>query len=100
VEDSVYVAPGATGRGVGRALLAAVVERCEGLGLRMMYAFIGDSENAASIGLHRSLGFQVSGTLKPAGFKHGRWVDVVVMQRRLGDGDGSAPEGPGWMAAT
>ena len=99
VEDSVYVAPGEMGRGVGRALLAAVVARCEGLGLRMMYAFIGDSENAASIGLHRSAGFEVSGVMRPAGFKHGRWVDVVVMQRRLGEGDSSPPEGPGWMAA-
>ena len=97
VEDSLYVAPDRTGQGVGRALLSTVIERCTGLGLRQMYAFIGDSGNAASIGLHRSLGFEVSGVLRPAGFKHGRWVDVVVMQRRLGEGDASAPTGQGWM---
>lgn len=97
VEDSVYVAPDHLGRGVGRTLLANVMERCADQGLRLMYAFIGDSGNAASIGLHRSLGFEVSGVLRPAGFKHGRWVDVVVMQTHLGDGDASAPEGQGWM---
>jgi L-amino acid N-acyltransferase YncA len=97
VEDSVYVAPDRMGQGVGRALLAGVVERCESAGLRLMYAFIGDSGNEASIGLHRSLGFEVSGVLRPAGFKHGRWVDVVVMQRHLGEGDGSPPDGQGWM---
>jgi phosphinothricin acetyltransferase len=97
VEDSVYIAPDRTGQGVGRALLAGVVERCTGAGLRLMYAFIGDSENEASIGLHRSLGFEVSGVMRPAGFKHGRWVDVVVMQKLLGEGDASAPAGQGWM---
>jgi L-amino acid N-acyltransferase YncA len=96
VEDSVYVAPDRAGQGVGRALLAGVIERCTGLGLRRMYAFIGDSGNAASIGLHRSLGFEVSGTMQSAGFKHGRWVDVVVMQKHLGEGDASAPAGQGW----
>jgi L-amino acid N-acyltransferase YncA len=98
VEDSIYVAPDHVGRGVGRALLAGVIERCAGADLRLMYAFIGDSENEASIGLHRSLGFEVSGVMRPAGFKFGRWIDVVVMQRRLGVGDASAPAGPGWMA--
>jgi L-amino acid N-acyltransferase YncA len=97
VEDSVYVAPDRAGQGVGRALLSGVVERCAGLDLRLMYAFIGDSENAASIGLHRSLGFEVSGVMRPAGFKFGRWIDVVVMQKHLGDGDASAPGGHGWM---
>jgi L-amino acid N-acyltransferase YncA len=99
VEDSIYVAPGCTGQGVGRALLAAVIARCAGAGLRAMYAFIGDSENAASIGLHRSLGFETSGVMRSAGFKHGRWVDVVVMHKPLGEGDASAPAGPGWMQA-
>jgi phosphinothricin acetyltransferase len=97
VEDSVYVAPDRTGQGVGRALLAGVVERCAELRLRLMYAFIGDSGNDASIGLHRSLGFEVSGVLRPAGFKHGRWVDVVVMQKHLGEGDATPPDGEGWM---
>lgn len=96
VEDSVYIAPDRTGQGVGRALLSAVVERCQALGLRSLFAFIGDSGNAASLGLHRSMGFEVSGVLRSAGFKHGRWADVVVMQRGLGEGDESLPSGEGW----
>jgi L-amino acid N-acyltransferase YncA len=97
VEDSVYVAPDRAGQGVGRALLAGVMERCAGAGLRQICAFIGDSGNAASIGLHRSLGFEASGVLRSAGFKHGRWVDVVVMQKLLGEGDTSPPAGQGWI---
>jgi L-amino acid N-acyltransferase YncA len=96
VEDSVYIAPDRTGQGAGRALLSAVVERCQALGLRSLFAFIGDSGNAASLGLHRSVGFEVSGVLRSAGFKHGRWADVVVMQRDLGDGDATLPSGEGW----
>jgi phosphinothricin acetyltransferase len=96
VEDSVYVAPDRTGQGVGRRLLAEVIARCEALGLRQMFAFIGDSGNQASIAMHRSLGFELSGVLGAAGFKHGRWADVVVMQRALGLGDGAPPEGRGW----
>lgn len=96
VEDSVYVAPDHTGRGVGRALLSAVVERCQALGLRSLFAFIGDSGNSASLGMHRAVGFEVSGVLRSAGFKHGRWADVVVMQRSLGEGDESLPSGEGW----
>jgi L-amino acid N-acyltransferase YncA len=99
VEDSVYVAPEHAGRGVGRALLAAVIDRCTAAGSRLMYAYIGDSDNAASIGLHRALGFELSGVMRPAGFKHGRWIDVVIMQKHLGDGATSAPQGHGWMRA-
>ena len=95
-EDSVYVAPDGAGQGVGRALLSAVVARCEAVGLRSLFAFIGDSGNAASVSLHRSLGFEVSGVLRSAGFKFGRWADVVVMQRGLGEGDASTPAGDGW----
>ena len=95
VEDSVYVAPEAVGRGVGRALLAELIARCEALGLRQMAAVIGDSENAASIGLHGALGFEMRGVLPALGFKHGRWVDVVWMQRALGLGASAAPSAPG-----
>jgi phosphinothricin acetyltransferase len=91
VEDSVYVAEGAGGRGLGRAALGAVIERCTALGLRQMVAVIGDSANAASIGLHRRLGFAAAGVLRSVGFKHGRWVDSVLMQRALGPGDAAPP---------
>lgn len=91
VEDSVYVAAGHRGRGVGVALLGALIERCEASGLRQMLAIIGDSQNIASIALHRRLGFQMVGTLQSVGFKLGRWVDTVLMQRRLDVGDSSPP---------
>lgn len=95
IEDSVYVAPDQVGRGVGRAVLAAVLESCERLGMRQAIAVIGDSQNAASIGLHRSLGFQSAGVGRSLGFKHGRWVDIVWMQKSLGGGDASGPDAPG-----
>lgn len=91
VEDSVYVAPGYSGRGLGRALLNRLIEICTGLGKRQMIAVIGDSGNAGSIALHRACGFELTGTFKSIGFKHGRWVDSVLMQRGLGPGDGSLP---------
>ena len=95
LEDSVYVAPHAAGRGVGRAVLSAVIEACEALGVRQLMAVIGDSGNAASIGLHRSLGFEQTGVGKSVGFKHGRWVDIVHMQKPLNGGDSLEPTGPG-----
>jgi L-amino acid N-acyltransferase YncA len=91
VEDSVYVRPDALGKGVGRRILAELIERCEGMGYRQIIAVIGDSANAASIGLHASLGFLRVGTLRSVGFKHGRWVDSVFMQRPLATGDGTPP---------
>lgn len=91
VEDSVYVAPQAHGQGVGRLLLERLVERCTLGGWRQMIAVIGDSANAGSIGLHRSLGFVPAGTLKSVGFKLGRWVDTVQMQLTLGEGDSQPP---------
>jgi phosphinothricin acetyltransferase len=91
VEDSVYVAPDAGGRGIGRALLEALIARCTAFGSRQMIAIIGDSGNAASIGLHRACGFGLVGTFADIGFKHGRWVDSVLMQRRLGAGGGTLP---------
>jgi len=94
-EDSVYVAKDAVGRGVGRALLQAVIDRCANLGLRQLMAIIGDSDNAASIGLHQALGFSRIGVARNVGFKHGRWVDLVWMQRALNGGADSAPDSAG-----
>ncbi len=87
VEDSVYVAPGAAGRGIGRALLGRLIDICTDLGKRQMIAIIGDSGNAGSIALHRACGFELVGSFRSIGFKHGRWVDSVLMQRSLGAGD-------------
>lgn len=95
LEDSVHIAPEAIGKGVGRAVLSAVIAACEALGIRQLVAVIGDSGNAASIGLHRSLGFVDAGVGKSFGFKHGRWVDIVWMQKSLNGGDQTAPDTPG-----
>lgn len=92
VENSVYVAPDTHRRGTGRILLAALIEECTRRGFRQMIAIIGDSGQAASIGLHRSLGFTFSGVIHSVGFKHGRWLDSVVMQRPLGEGDNTPPD--------
>lgn len=94
VEDSIYVAPGQTGRGVGRALLRALIADTERKGYRQMMAVIGDSANAASIGVHRACGFAEVGRLTGVGFKFGRWVDSVLMQRPLGEGARGVPAGP------
>lgn len=91
LEDSIYVDKDFHGRGIGRAVLAELIARCEGLGYRQIIAVIGDSANASSIGLHASLGFLRVGTLRSSGFKFGRWVDSVLMQRPLGPGDGTRP---------
>jgi len=91
VEDSVYVDPAAVGRGIGRQLLFRLIDECERRGYRQMLAVIGDSANAASIGLHRSCGFTHSGTLRSVGFKFGRWIDSVLMQRGLGESDRTVP---------
>ena len=93
LEDSVYVSPDAVGRGVGKALMTEVIARCEAAGFRQMIAVIGDSANAGSIALHAALGFRSVGTFTSAGFKFGRWVDSVLMQRPLGDGDRTLPDG-------
>lgn len=91
VEDSIYVAPNAARRGIGLALLGRLVERCAAAGYRQMVAVIGDSANAGSIGVHERAGFQRVGLLPDVGFKHGRWVDCVLMQRALGEGADSPP---------
>ena len=99
IEDSIYIAPEAQGKGIGRALLATLLETSTRLGYRQMIAAIGDSANHASIGLHRAAGFTMSGTLHAVGYKHGRWLDSVFMQRALGPGD-TAPPLPGRKSAS
>jgi L-amino acid N-acyltransferase YncA len=91
IEDSVYVANGLGGRGIGAALLGELIARCEAGPWRQMIAIIGDSGNAASTALHRRFGFEPVGTLRSVGFKFGRWVDTRLMQRALGAGDSSPP---------
>lgn len=91
VEDSIYVREDVRGQGVGKALVSRLIELATAAGLRQMIAVIGDSENVGSIGVHASLGFHIIGTMKSAGIKFGRWVDVVTMQRSLGKGDTNLP---------
>ncbi len=91
VEDAVYLADDARGQGVGGALLGHLIEEAAGRGFRQMVAVVGDSDNAASIRLHKAAGFDITGTLKDVGYKHGRWLDTVIMQRALGHGNRSAP---------
>jgi L-amino acid N-acyltransferase YncA len=91
VEDSVYVAPAAHGQGVGRALLAALIEACERRDFRLMVAVIGDRASSGSIRLHEALGFAHVGALEPVGYKHGRWLATVLMQRVLGAGATTPP---------
>ena len=91
VEDSIYVREDVRGQGVGKQLVACLLADAEAAGMRQMVALIGDAENIGSIGMHASLGFQRTGTMRAAGLKFGRWLDVVVMQRTLGAGDTSVP---------
>ena len=92
VEDSVYVAPHAVGKGLGHAALSEVIRRVTARGFRQMIAIIGDSANLPSIRLHEKLGFRHAGTLQAVGFKFGRWVDSVIMQLGLGAGDSRLPD--------
>ena len=85
IEDSVYIADGHGNRGLGLALLTALIERCEAGPWRQMVAVVGNSANAGSLALHARLGFEHVGVLRKAGYKHGQWVDTVLMQRPLGD---------------
>lgn len=91
VEDSIYIDRDAVGRGIGRALLAELIARCEAGGWRQMIAVIGDSGNVASIGLHAACGFRFAGVMRASGWKFGRWVDTVLMQRELGEGFAGPP---------
>ena len=84
IEDSVYVADGFCGRGIGSALLGELIAACEKGPWRQMVAIVGDSANSASIALHRRFGFELAGTLRSICFKHGRWVDTPILQRALG----------------
>ena len=90
-EDSIYVREDVRGQGVGKALVAELLEVAEAAGFRQMIAVIGDAENVASVGVHASLGFKRVGMLRAAGLKFGRWLDVVLMQRALGKADHDIP---------
>lgn len=93
VENSIYVDSTYQRRGIARTLLATLIDACSQQGFRQMIAIIGDSENSASIELHRALGFVHVGTAVAIGFKFGRWLDSVMMQKTLGEGSRSLPEG-------
>lgn len=95
VEDSVYVASAFHGRGLGRALLEALIVRCEAMGLRQMLGVIGDSANAGSVALHSACGFTPAGTMAAVGWKHDDWRDVVIMQKALNQGGATAPDAVG-----
>jgi L-amino acid N-acyltransferase YncA len=90
-EDSVYVRDDIRGQGVGKSLVQTLLDRAGACGFRQVIAVIGDSENIGSVGLHASLGFRQVGVLKAAGIKFDRWLDVVLMQRPVGDGDRTQP---------
>ncbi|MGH6989690.1 MAG: GNAT family N-acetyltransferase [Stellaceae bacterium] len=91
VEDSVYIAPECQGRGIGKALLRTLIETCTALGYRQMIAVIGDSDQAASIGVHKACGFTDAGNLRNIGWKFGRWLDTPMMQLALGKGSMTDP---------
>ena len=92
VEDSVYVVSSAHRRGIGGALLHALIRACTHRGFRQMVAIIGDSSQVASIGLHRAAGFEMVGALRNVGYKHDRWLDTVLMQLALGEGASTPPQ--------
>lgn len=91
-EDSIYVANGAQGMGVGRMLLAELAAQAQAAGVRKLLAVIGDSANAGSIGLHRAEGFTEVGVMRSVGWKFGAWRDIVLMEKTLGAGDTTSPE--------
>jgi L-amino acid N-acyltransferase YncA len=91
-EDSIYLHPDAAGQGLGRSLLGELALQAQAVGTRKLIAVIGDSANAASIGVHRSLGFTTVGVLKSCGWKFGKWLDIVLMEKTLGEGDSTPPE--------
>jgi L-amino acid N-acyltransferase YncA len=92
-EDSIYLHPEAAGKGLGKLLLGALVEQAEAAGVRKLIAVIGDSANAGSIGVHRALGFTPVGTIASCGWKFDRWLDIVLMDKSIGAGDATPPEG-------
>ncbi|MGO4388298.1 N-acetyltransferase family protein [Microvirga sp. 2YAF29] len=94
VEDSIYIAPSVQGQGIGRVLLEALIEECEARDFRLMVAVIGDEDSQGSIALHTRLGFELVGILKGIGYKHGRWLSTVLMQRPLAGGTHQPPTSP------
>ena len=91
IEDSIYIAPELQRRGIGRLLLMRLIAESETLGFRQMIGVIGDTANAASVAVHAACGFRLIGTFQSIGYKHGRWLDTVLMQRALGSSDTAAP---------
>jgi phosphinothricin acetyltransferase len=91
VEDSIYIRPDRIGRGIGSGLLTALIQACEQRGYRQMIAVVGDSASTGSIALHERHGFSRTGTLRSVGYKHGRWLDSVLLQRALSSGDTAPP---------
>jgi phosphinothricin acetyltransferase len=90
-EDSIYLHPDATGKGIGKQLLTGLIHQAEASGLRKLIAVIGDSANASSIGVHRTLGFQQVGVIGSCGWKFGKWLDIVLMEKAIGPGDSTPP---------
>lgn len=93
-EDSIYLHPDAAGQGLGKALLAELASQAEAAGIRKLIAVIGDSANAGSVGVHRALGFTPVGSFKSCGWKFGKWLDIVLMEKSLGEGDTTPPAAP------
>ena len=94
VEDSIYIAPGMHRNGLGRALLAELLARCESFGIRKVMAIVGDSANVGSVGIHLALGFTQVGIIEACGWKFGAWRDIVIMQKTLGAGSTRPPANP------
>ena len=94
-EDSIYLDPDAAGQRIGNKLLSELAKQAEAAGVRKLIAVIGDSNNARSIGVHRAVGFRHVGTIESCGWKFGRWLDIVLMDKALGDGNVTAPEAAG-----
>ena len=97
LEDSIYIDPTAQRQGAGKALLHHVITWAETHGYRQMIAIVGDSNNQGSLKVHQQVGFMEVGTLKNIGFKHGRWLDTVLLQRNLGEGNSTLPPDAGMM---
>jgi L-amino acid N-acyltransferase YncA len=91
-EDSIYLHPDAQGKGLGKALLAELERQAEAAGIRKLIAVIGDSGNQGSVGVHRTLGFEPVGVIQSCGWKFGKWLDIVLMEKQIGAGDSTAPQ--------
>jgi L-amino acid N-acyltransferase YncA len=91
-EDSIYLHPDAQGKGLGKALLAELARQAEAAGIRKLIAVIGDSANKGSVGVHKALGFQPVGVIQSCGWKFGKWLDIVLMEKQIGAGDSSPPQ--------